>query len=268
MAIDPNATVAGVTAGFRLRRESGPPRLLDDGRVRARLRTWPHQPGVAQLVLTDHTKAPSYTTLADWLNILRQWNFHTVRTGALAESATVSFVEHGFTCVQRLALLRAALDRRTQLATPRHELRALRGPQQLAVAARIDALAFENGWELDVDAIVDACRATPQHRIRLAVTTADQPVGYVITGRNGAAGFVQRLAVDPGFEGQGVATSLLLDGLRWLQRRGVQEVLVNTNFDNDRALQLYEHFGFALLPEALQVYERTLADDPAAEHHE
>ncbi|MFZ9383438.1 MAG: GNAT family N-acetyltransferase [Ilumatobacteraceae bacterium] len=250
-----------MTAGFRLRRESGPPRLLDDGRVRARLRTWPHQPGVAQLVLTDHTKAPSYTTLADWLNVLRHWNFRTVRTGALAETATESFVEHGFHCVQRLALLRAELDRRTSLSAPRHELRPLRGPQQLAVAARIDASAFEDGWELDVDAIVDACRATPQHRIRLAVTATDQPVGYVITGRNGAAGFVQRLAVVPEFAGQGIATSLLLDGLRWLQRRGVREVLVNTNFDNDRALELYERFGFALLPESLQVYERGLLED-------
>lgn len=247
-----------MTAGFRLRRESGPPRLLDDGRVRARLRAWPNRPGVAQLILTDHTKAPSYTTLADWLNVLRRWNFHTVRTGALAESATSTFVEHGFRSVQTLALLRARLDRRTDLALSRHELRPIRGPRQLSVAARIDALAFEDGWELDVDAIVDACRATPQHRIRLAVTASDQPAGYVITGRNGIAGFVQRLAVDPALEGQGVATSLLLDGLRWLQRRGVREVLVNTNFDNDRALALYERFGFVLLPESLSVFESSL----------
>ena len=266
MAIGPNATVAGVTAGFRLRRESGPPRLLDDGRVRARLRTWPRQPGVAQLVLTDHTKEPSYTTLTDWMNVLRQWNFHTVRTGALAESATSTFVEHDFTCIQRLALLRLRLDRRTALDVPRHELRPVRGLQQLGMTARIDAAAFENGWDLDVDAIVDACRATPQHRIRLAVTATDRPAGYVITGRNGAAGFVQRLAVLPEAQGQGIATSLLLDGLRWLQRRGVREVLVNTNFDNDRALELYERFGFTLLPESLQVFERSLVDhDPRSE---
>lgn len=254
-----------MTAGFRLRRESGPPRLLDDGRIRARLRTWPNRSGVAQLVLTDHTKAPSYTTLTDWLNVLRRWNFHTVRTGALAESATATFLEQGFRCVQTLALLRARLDRRTELSFPRHELRPIRGPQQLSVAARIDALAFEDGWELDVDAIVDACRATPQHRIRLAVTSSDQPAGYVITGRNGTAGFVQRLAVDPALEGQGVATSLLLDGLRWLQRRGVREVLVNTNFDNDRALALYERFGFTLLPETLRVFELSLTNDRSNE---
>lgn len=232
--------------------------MLDDGRVRARLRTWPHQPGVAQLVLTDHTKSPSFTTLDDWLSVLRRWNFTRVRTGALALSATNAFVEHGFERVQTLALLKATISRRTEFATPVHELRSIRGPQQLSVAARIDAEAFESGWELDAPSIVDACHATPQHRIRLAVTSTDEPGGYVITGRNGSAGFVQRLAVRPELEGQGIATSLLVDGLHWLQRRGVREILVNTDFGNRRALDLYERFGFSLLPDSLHVYELRL----------
>ena len=33
---------------------------------------------------------------------------------------------------------------------------------------------------------------------------------------------------------------------------------MNTNFDNDRALALYERFGFRLLPESLHVFERTI----------
>ena len=80
----------------------------------------------------------------------------------------------------------------------------------------------------------------------------------MITGRNGSAGFVQRLAVRPDDEGQGIATSLLLDGLRWLQRKGVREVLVNTDFGNQRALDLYARFGFTLLPDSLQVFELDL----------
>ncbi|MGA0145871.1 MAG: GNAT family N-acetyltransferase [Ilumatobacteraceae bacterium] len=259
--IEANATVAGVMAGFRLRRDSGPPRMLDDGRVRARLRTWPHQPGVAQVVLTDHTKSPSYTTLTDWLGVLRNWHYTRVRTGALAASATDAFVEHGFERVQTLALLKATVSRRTEFDSPVHELRSIRGPQQLSVAARIDAEAFENGWELDTTAIVDACHATPQHRIRLAVTSSDEPGGYIITGRNGSAGFIQRLAVRPNLQGQRIATSLLLDGLRWLQRKGVREVLVNTDFGNERALDLYRRFGFTLLPDSLQVFELALAED-------
>lgn len=235
--------------------------MLDDGRVRARLRTWPNQPGVAQMVLTDHTKSPSYTTLDDWINVIRRWNYRRVRTGALAATATEAFVEYGFEKVQTLALLKAGISRRTEFDPPVHELRTIRGPQQLSIAARIDSEAFENGWELDSSAIVDACHATPQHRIRLAVTPTDEPAGYVITGRNGSAGFVQRLAVRPDHEGQGIATSLLLDGLHWLQRKGVREVLVNTDFENQRALDLYARFGFTLLPDSLQVFEFDLRPD-------
>lgn len=258
MAISGNATVDDVNAGMRQRRRTEPPRMLDDGRVRARLRPWPNEPQTAQLVLTDHTKAPSVNTLEQWLAIITEHGFRRVRTGALAESAAPPFAELGFEPIQTLALLRLDLTRTMSFGTIQHELRPVRGPRQLAVAARLDRSAFENGWELDAPSILDACHATPAHRIRLAITSSDQPAGYIITGRNGAAGFIQRLAVERTLEGQGIASSLLCDGLVWLQRRGAREVLVNTNFDNDRALALYERFGFRLLPESLHVFERTI----------
>lgn len=232
--------------------------MLDDGRVRARLRPWPNEPHTAQLVLTDHTKAPSVNTLEQWLAVITEHGFHRVRTGALAESAAPPFTELGFESIQTLALLRLDLTRHMSFGTIQHELRPIRGQRQLAVAARLDRSAFENGWELDAASILDACHATPAHRIRLAITSSDQPAGYIITGRNGAAGFIQRLAVERTLESQGIASSLLCDGLNWLQRRGAHEVLVNTNFDNDRALALYERFGFRLLPESLQVFERPI----------
>jgi ribosomal protein S18 acetylase RimI-like enzyme len=260
MAIAENATVDGVIAGMRQRRRVEPPRMLDDGRVRARLRPWPNQPTSAQLVLTDHTKAPSITTLEEWIRVIKNHGFTAVRTGALSASATGPFDELGFEPIQTLALLRLDLTRDMRFGTVQHELRTIRGTRHLAVAARLDLAAFENGWELDPSSILDACHATPAHRIRLAITSTDQPAGYIITGRNGAAGFIQRLAVDPGLEGQGIGTSLLSDGLTWLHRRGVREVLVNTNFDNHRALALYERFGFRLLPESLHVLEKSLGE--------
>jgi ribosomal protein S18 acetylase RimI-like enzyme len=97
------------------------------------------------------------------------------------------------------------------------------------------------------------------HRIRLAVTATDEPAGYMVTGRNGSAGFIQRLAVDPAYEGQGVATSLLQDGLGWLARRRVTDILVNTHLDNQRALSLYQRIGFEQLPENLRVMELSLS---------
>ena len=125
----------------------------------------------------------------------------------------------------------------------------------------MDIAAFDAGWDLDIAGIRDACRATPAHRIRLAVTATDEPAGYMITGRSGSTGFVQRLAVKPEHQGQGVGTALLQDGLRWLARHRVHEVLVNTHLDNGRALHLYERWGFRRLDEHLYVMETTASPE-------
>jgi len=243
-------------------------RLFDDGIVCARVRKWPSRPDIAHLVLTDHTVAPSRASLDEWTHSLKSEGYGSIRTGALSLSAAGPFEQAGFHEIQQLALLRM----KTPLphvashgtAQPHHEMRPLRSQRSFDVAARLDHLAFESGWGLDVDGIEEACRATPVHRVRLAVTANDEPAGYMITGRNGSAGFIQRLAVDPAHEGQGVATSLLQDGLGWLARRRVTDILVNTHLDNQRALSLYQRIGFEQLPENLRVMELSL-ESPADE---
>jgi len=238
-------------------------RLFDDGIVCARVRKWPSRPDIAHLVLTDHTVAPSRASLDEWTQSLRSEGYTSIRTGALSLSATEPFEQAGFRDIQRLALLRmkTPLPRVAthRTAQPHHEMRPLRSQRAFDVAARLDHLAFDSGWGLDVDGIEEACRATPVHRIRLAVTATDEPAGYMVTGRNGSAGFIQRLAVDPAYEGQGVATSLLQDGLGWLARRRVTDILVNTHLDNERALSLYQRIGFEQLPENLRVMELSLS---------
>ena len=238
-------------------------RLFDDGIVCARVRRWPSRPDIAHLVLTDHTVAPSRASLDEWTHSLRSEGYGSIRTGALSLSATPPFDQAGFHEIQQLALLRMKTPLPSvathRAAQPHHEMRPLRSQRSFDVAARLDHLAFDSGWGLDVDGIEEACRATPVHRIRLAVTATDEPAGYMVTGRNGSAGFIQRLAVDPAYEGQGVATSLLQDGLGWLARRRVTDILVNTHLDNQRALSLYQRIGFEQLPENLRVMELSLS---------
>ncbi len=82
-------------------------------------------------------------------------------------------------------------------------------------------------------------------------------VGYAIVGRAGTRGYLQRLAVRPGLEGQGLGTSLINDGFGWLRNKGASEILVNTQEHNSRALGLYEHVGFVLQTEKLSVLSWT-----------
>ena len=80
-------------------------------------------------------------------------------------------------------------------------------------------------------------------------------MGFLISGRAGRTGYVQRLAVHPDAHRQGLANDLLLDSLRWMRRARLHAVYVNTHVDNVAALALYRAHGFVELPERLRVFE-------------
>jgi ribosomal protein S18 acetylase RimI-like enzyme len=56
----------------------------------------------------------------------------------------------------------------------------------------------------------------------------------------------------------GLGRALGLDGLRWLQRKGVKEAVVNTQLGNEPALALYLSLGFRKEPMQLAVLHRAL----------
>lgn len=89
----------------------------------------------------------------------------------------------------------------------------------------------------------EALKATQDHRLRV-VLAKRRVVGYAVCGASAGRGFVQRLAVAPDWQGRGIGRKLLLDGLYWLQGRGLQEVAVNTQVGNGAALALYHQLGF------------------------
>ena len=100
--------------------------------------------------------------------------------------------------------------------------------------------------------------ATPVSRYRVT-TERGRPTGYAVFGLAGRRGYLQRLAVDPAHAGQGLASVLIRDGLRWLVRRGASSALVNTQIRNARALHVYRGHGFVLQPYQLVVLSATLA---------
>lgn len=245
--------------GLLQRRSGGPLRILLDGDISARVRTWPGRSDVAHLILSDHTLGPSASGLKDWVRTIQASGFDTIRTGAVSAGVAQAFIDVGFHEIQRLALLElddpSAIARMRKMRTPLYELRQLRSLRSMQLAADIDSRSFEPDWDMDAPSIREACLATPHHHIRLAVTADDQPVGYMVTGRSATTGFVQRLAVDPSYEGLGVGSALLQDGLAWLARHRVESILVNTHLDNRRALALYRRWGFRRVDQHLQVLE-------------
>lgn len=176
-------------------------------------------------------------------------------TGALTDVEQEPFAQAGFSVHDRLHLLRHDLAEIPAVESPVRLRRARRLDVEAALA--VDARAFEPFWRLDRGGLDDALAATTAARFRVADDGG--VVGYAVTGRSAARGYLQRLAVDPELWRRGVGAALVVDGLRWLRRRHVRVAVVNTQVGNDGAYALYRRMGFVPEPRGLTVLTLALA---------
>jgi ribosomal protein S18 acetylase RimI-like enzyme len=228
---------------------------------RGRVRVGAHRAGTASLTLTEPGVVVPAAHLEAWAIALRAHGFDTVRSGALAAAQALEAEHAGWSCVQELRLLRldGRPDRDLVRTPPQATTVTLHSvsPDDLASVARlaaIDAAAFGAPWQFDAAVLADVATATPSSRFRVAAS-GQEWTGFLVSGRAGRVGYVQRLAVDPGAQRQGIGRALLVDGLRWMRRWRVDQVYVNTHVDNGPALALYESFGFVARAEVLRVFE-------------
>jgi GNAT superfamily N-acetyltransferase len=189
------------------------------------------------------------------LRRLAEAGYEDAITAAIGPGEARPFLLAGFEVHERLHLL--ARDLHGLPKAPVADLRRARRRDHPRVLA-IDQAAFSDFWQLDQSGLEEALGATPSSRFRVAIDPSDGIVGYGVCGRAGRRGFVQRLAVDPGHHGHGHGQALVLDGLQWLRRRGVDRVVVNTQESNGRALDLYERLGFRRQAGGLAVLEKHL----------
>jgi ribosomal protein S18 acetylase RimI-like enzyme len=256
--------------------------ILTIGHDRLRVGPWRGDARTAQLTPVAPGTSPSARAIAHCLERLRQQGYERAITSALALEEQAGFVESGFGVHEHLHLLARRLDTPDAgersaggLARPSRGLRR-RGTQTLdgtrtatqlrrarrndrPAVLRIDGLAFDAFWRFDHDGLREALTATPVARFRVACDR--DVVGYAVTGRSHDRGYLQRLAVHPDRQHEGIGRSLVLDALTWLRRRGTASVLVNTQESNHAALALYQDLGFTQEPHGLDVLERDLLGD-------
>jgi ribosomal protein S18 acetylase RimI-like enzyme len=208
---------------------------------------------MALVVVPDGASVPRAEQFHVWSRTLAGRGFTSIRTGALAERQAVHAERAGLACVQELALLQLTTPRAR--ARPHHRVRRLRHAQ-LGAAAGTDRAAFGDEWWLDESMLVDVGHATPVHRSRRVQLRPGRDVdAFLISGRAGRVGYIQRLAVRPEAQRHGLATDLMLDALGWMHRLHVTRAFVNTHVGNEAALRLYRGLGFVELAERLRVYE-------------
>ena len=230
---------------------------LTVGEDRFRIGPWHADGHVAYLAVPPEVHRPSVEGLRRCLGRIAEAGYSSVITSALHPDEATSFLQTGFEEYDRLRVLAHDLrdldPPRPPLSTGVRLRRARRADRHTSLV--VDARAFPPFWRLDKAALKDAEGATPVSRFRVA-DLEGLIVGYAITGRGAGQGFLQRLATDPDEAGHGVGSALVVDALRWSARRRARRVLVNTQRENTRALDLYRRLGFERTPTDLVVLRR------------
>jgi len=173
-----------------------------------------------------------------------------VMSPPLAQSARKPWESAGFTPFLDLELLR--LDLIGPVTPPQH-LVVRDEDYDLDLMLAVDTAAFEEFWRFSRTALVESLQATPKSSV-FVIRDGDLGItGYAIVGYGHAISYLQRVAVDPKWQGSGMGRSLIRAAARSARRQGSKAFLLNTQLDNATASGLYETEGYVQLPDSLAV---------------
>jgi len=174
----------------------------------------------------------------------------TVISPPLAAPARRSWEHAGYQDFLDLALMRLGLE--DHIAAPDH-LVVESSVEQMDALLAIDRAAFTEFWRFDAHGIDEALAATSRSTV-FAIRDGDgDPAGYAIVGYGHAISYLQRVAVHPDWQGRGMGRSLVRASARAGRNTGARAMLLNTQFDNAAAIELYQAEGFVTLHEPLAV---------------
>lgn len=163
-------------------------------------------------------------------------------------SARRAWLQAGFETYIDLALMRKSLDNSGE--SPNH-LVVEKPDADLEDLLTIDAAAFPDFWRFNRDGLEEAIQATSRSRTLTILGGDGTPIAYAVVGFGSAIAYLQRVAVEPEWQGQGMGRSLLRVAGRKARESGAKVLLLNTQLDNIQAIRLYEDEGFTKLPEPL-----------------
>ncbi|MBN2113660.1 MAG: GNAT family N-acetyltransferase [Acidimicrobiia bacterium] len=159
----------------------------------------------------------------------------------------------GFGPHARLILMRRELD---GLPPPAH-LVTPGDLRDLDDALAVDQAAFDTFWQFDRTALLEAVQATARHAIHLVRRPGGGLAGFAVIGRQASHAYLQRVAVDPAWQGRGLGRSLVRASAAWAEAQGASALLLNTPEGNLAAAGLYAAEGFRTVTRDLMVLGRT-----------
>jgi len=123
--------------------------------------------------------------------------------------------------------------------------------QDLVSVLKIDHQAFKPIWQISWEALSTAFR---QSAYATVVEKDEQIIGYQISTTTHNATCLERLAVSPEQQGQGIGAQLVYDLIDDFQLSSAMHLTVNTQQDNLASQTLYKKMGFKMAGESYPVF--------------
>ena len=163
-------------------------------------------------------------------------------------------VKSNFSVTHSVVMLRIDLTQRTVASVSPLEGVTLRlmNTNDLPAVQAVDEAAFTPIWQNSLTTLEIAFRLADM------ATVAEKDgeiIAYQITSKSESRVHLARLAVHPRYQGRRIGKSMLIDVVSQYQRRGFNELTVNTQNNNLNSLNLYQNVGFILTGEEYPVYE-------------
>jgi len=124
--------------------------------------------------------------------------------------------------------------------------------EELGIISELDARAFSRIWRHSLSALSEGLR---QCQLATVLEIDGELAGYQMSTASAFGAHLARLAVDPKWQGRGLAKALVTDALRHFATRGIERMTVNTQADNLPSQRVYRSLGFRESGPQYPVYE-------------
>lgn len=130
--------------------------------------------------------------------------------------------------------------------------------EDIPALVRLDEAAFgEAIWQNTAEAFQQCLNRMPHF---VVAEQQGQVVGYQFSQVRGDEGYLARVAVHPGAQGQRIGARLVTEAIHFFQDRGVWNIALNTQGDNYRAQRLYRWFGFRSVGQEAVVLQKRVGE--------